>query len=392
MELHHSANEYVQPLVVALLGFPVISLLVLIPFAYRAYRRYGRLPMWRTCIFFSFLYYALVVFFLTNWPFPAVTPGFCKFFRSDTNPQLDIFFIVKYLRDTVRPLTFWNIVSSFGGFQILANVLLFLPLGVYLRYYFERSFAATVLIVCGTSFFLEMTQLTGLWHLYPCPYRLFDVDDILTNTLGGMIGYGLMVAVQRVCILPAARPGRRTYLPSVRVTRRLIAWVIDGTIVCLGALVAYVLLCSAIYATTKVLPPVRMMPLIQHSLVFGVALLDFVVIPIVWNGVTIGKYVVALELVAEDQSVPSVAQIVSNYSVLALPVTILGVIQGGCIFMGWPFVADTYIVMLQMTAVMLYVMPMFWRRYQDRPSLGRLVSRTVNVAMSRRQMREFAQL
>src|SRR5947209_5240498 len=148
MELHHSANEYVQPLVVALLGFPVISLLVLIPFAYRAYRRYGRLPMWRTCIFFSFLYYALVVFFLTNWPFPVVTPDFCKFFRSDTNPQLDIFFIVKYLRDTVRPLTFWSIVSSFGGFQILANVLLFLPLGVYLRYYFERSFAATVLIVC----------------------------------------------------------------------------------------------------------------------------------------------------------------------------------------------------------------------------------------------------
>ena len=41
------------------------------------------------------------------------------------------------------------------------------------------------------SLFFELTQLSGLYFLYPGPYRLADIDDIIQNTTGGCIGYAL---------------------------------------------------------------------------------------------------------------------------------------------------------------------------------------------------------
>ena len=39
--------------------------------------------------------------------------------------------------------------------------------------------------------FFELTQISGLYFLYPGPYRLADIDDIIQNTTGGCIGYAL---------------------------------------------------------------------------------------------------------------------------------------------------------------------------------------------------------
>ena len=33
--------------------------------------------------------------------------------------------------------------------------------------------------------------MSGLYGIYPRPYRLFDVDDLLMNTLGAVVGYGV---------------------------------------------------------------------------------------------------------------------------------------------------------------------------------------------------------
>ena len=35
---------------------------------------------------------------------------------------------------------------------------------------------------------IEVTRATGVWGVYPCAYRRFDVDDLLTNTLGAFLG------------------------------------------------------------------------------------------------------------------------------------------------------------------------------------------------------------
>lgn len=51
----------------------------------------------------------------------------------------------------------------------------------------KRRFCLLRFSVC----FFELTQLSGLYFLYPGPYRLADIDDIIQNTTGGCIGYAL---------------------------------------------------------------------------------------------------------------------------------------------------------------------------------------------------------
>ena len=69
------------------------------------------------------------------------------------------------------------------------NFIMIIPFGIYLRYYFRCGFRRTFLFSFLLSLFFELTQLTGLYFLYPRGYRLFDVDDLLNNTLGGIAGY-----------------------------------------------------------------------------------------------------------------------------------------------------------------------------------------------------------
>ena len=71
------------------------------------------------------------------------------------------------------------------------NVLMLIPFGMYLRYYFKCSFKKTLLFTALLSLLFELTQLSGLYFLYPGPYRLADIDDIIQNTTGGCIGYAL---------------------------------------------------------------------------------------------------------------------------------------------------------------------------------------------------------
>jgi glycopeptide antibiotics resistance protein len=70
---------------------------------------------------------------------------------------------------------------------MLIGALLERPLGI------RRS----VLLAFGLSLAAELSQLTGLWGLYPCSYRKFDVDDLLLNTSGGALGAGLAGALRR---------------------------------------------------------------------------------------------------------------------------------------------------------------------------------------------------
>ena len=79
--------------------------------------------------------------------------------------------------------------KSFSLWQLLFNVLLTVPFGMYMHYYFKKSFKETVLYTFLLSLFYELTQLSALYGIYPGPYRLADIEDLICNTLGGALGY-----------------------------------------------------------------------------------------------------------------------------------------------------------------------------------------------------------
>lgn len=63
------------------------------------------------------------------------------------------------------------------------NVILFLPYGLYLRLLGWRSLKTALLLFLGTSLCFEVLQFT-------CALGVGDVTDLITNTLGGALGYG----------------------------------------------------------------------------------------------------------------------------------------------------------------------------------------------------------
>lgn len=79
-------------------------------------------------------------------------------------------------------------VSNLGG-----NIILFSPLGLLVPFIFPRfrSVRQVTAIALGTSLFLELVQLlTGLGS--------FDVDDLLLNVVGGLIGVLAFKGVRRL--------------------------------------------------------------------------------------------------------------------------------------------------------------------------------------------------
>ncbi len=70
----------------------------------------------------------------------------------------------------------------------LMNFLICAIIGATLSRHVDRQWIAS-LFGLGLSLGIEMTQLTGIWGLYPCAYRQFNVDDLLMNGLGVSFGF-----------------------------------------------------------------------------------------------------------------------------------------------------------------------------------------------------------
>lgn len=108
--------------------------------------------------------------------------------------------------------------------QLVFNVALFVPFGYFLQLVMRWRWWVTAVVAAVASALIELTQGTGFWWAYPCPYRLFDTSDLLMNTLGGVLGASLAIwALRRV---PALTPSPLPPGP-VRVRRRITAVVVD---------------------------------------------------------------------------------------------------------------------------------------------------------------------
>ena len=72
--------------------------------------------------------------------------------------------------------------------QVLLNIIMTVPFGFFFKFFLNLKIRNVILITFLFSLIIELAQLTGLFFIYPGSYRLFDVDDLMTNTLGGFLG------------------------------------------------------------------------------------------------------------------------------------------------------------------------------------------------------------
>ena len=102
----------------------------------------------------------------------------------------------------VIPFNFINNILKEQSFKsiytVLFNILMTIPLGMYLKYYFNSNLKIVIILVFIISMFFELTQATGLYYIYKYPYRVFDIDDLIMNTLGGLIGFYIMYYLEKL--------------------------------------------------------------------------------------------------------------------------------------------------------------------------------------------------
>ncbi|MGI5989393.1 MAG: VanZ family protein [Lachnospiraceae bacterium] len=180
---------YLETISEAAFVFPVLALLITLPYMLIQYHRYGAVLALRTTIVYSFIFYLLASFFLTLLPLPDPStlthnaPVYLNLFHEISEWKQQTGFVFG------DSSTYQVAVKNRVLWEMIFNIALLFPFGVYLHYYFRRSFIQTVLMSFLLSLFFEVTQLTGIYHLYPYSYRTFDVDDLFFNTLGGTLGY-----------------------------------------------------------------------------------------------------------------------------------------------------------------------------------------------------------
>lgn len=214
----------------ACIFFPFAAALITLPFLIHHYRKFGSVTFLRFFLAYSFVLYLLCAYFLVILPLPD---------RAEvaklTTPKVQLIpfsFFRELSKETgfrvSEPATYFPALTSNFTLQFVFNIALLFPFGCFLRYYFRKKPLPAVIFCFCFCLFFELTQLSGLYGIYPRPYRLFDVDDLLCNTLGGMLGYYFTKLLER--ILPDRdKIDEKSYKKGERVsfTRRFLSFAVD---------------------------------------------------------------------------------------------------------------------------------------------------------------------
>ena len=213
--------------VVAVVLGSVLAVLLLIPVAAVQYRRDGRLGPGDLAVLLGAAIYGLALWSYTLLPLPPEGTFFCQV------PQLDPLASLDQIDTQGDGLV--GLLRDMAFLQVALNVLFFVPLGYYVRRVLRRGVLGAAAVGLVTAVLIETTQLTGIWGIYDCAYRLFDVDDLVTNTVGAIIGSLASALVVDKDARPRPAPARIT------LGRRLVGMVCDLLFVVLAGALAAVL-------------------------------------------------------------------------------------------------------------------------------------------------------
>lgn len=274
---------YLESIKTAFLIFPFLAFLITLPYLLVQYHKYGSVPLIRSSIVYTFILYLLTAYFLVILPLPSKE----EVLTMPTKvPQLIPFaFLGDFVTSFKETSSVVNFLKSPIVYTTLFNIVITIPFGIYLRYYFKKKVSTTIIYTFLLSLYFEITQFTGLYGLYPKAYRLFDVDDLIINTLGGVIGYLITPLV--TIFLPARDEiDRLSYKrgKTVSIYRRFLAFLID---IFIFATIIFTILTFLNFNNF-------LLPLVI------IIILYYIILPTL-TSYTLGKYIVKIKLDSKNR-------------------------------------------------------------------------------------------
>lgn len=149
-----------------------VSLVILVSFRLSyIYKNKIKIVLYKEIFLFFFAFYILC------------------FFQIVTSTDISVSYGNNFIpfKEIMRYKLFSNLFMK----NVVGNVLLFLPYGYFVgRYFSGKSKKLSIFLIALASIAIEYTQLSiG---------RVFDVDDILLNIIGGSLGYMLYLFSDRI--------------------------------------------------------------------------------------------------------------------------------------------------------------------------------------------------
>lgn len=307
-------SVYLIPLQSALLLFPFLAAMITLPYIIMQYRKYGSILPIRVLIVYSFIFYLLCAYFLVVLPLPPIEEV-----ASYTKPIMQLIPFASLKEFTMNSSLIWNDPATYltalnepSLYLIVFNILLTVPFGIYLRYYFQCSWKKTLLLTFLLTLSFECLQLSALFGYYPRPYRLFDVDDLITNTLGGMLGYAITPVFAHF-LVSRNRMDEKAYDRgrSVSPLRRVLAFFFDNLIVLLTTAIITALILF-LHDEFLLISPANRICFIYLAVVF----VYLFILPILMHGKTPGKAAVKIKLVTMDGHTPHWYQYLLHFMIL----------------------------------------------------------------------------
>lgn len=196
----------------------IISALAFVPLLIWQYRRYGRPApgrmVWTAIVFV----YVTALIAYTLFPMPDMSGDYCATHPASVVLDPRVYFIE--MAENLAGMGLKEILLSWDVLQMMFNVALFIPLGVIFSDFLVIKERFGIPLGLASSLLVELTQYTANWGLADCPYRVADVNDLITNTTGTVIGYLVALMIPRFVARPEyLRKRRHRAAPVTRMRR-----------------------------------------------------------------------------------------------------------------------------------------------------------------------------
>lgn len=187
-------NTLIDSILLGVSNFPLFAVIATLPIFAIVLIRYKTINFVRIGLNYAMILYFLCLIALVFFPLPSAEQAACL---STHDIQIIPFkFVFDIINESpfklLNPATYIPALLNKAVLQVLFNIIMLIPFGMFLRYYCQYNARKIIILSFLLSFFIELTQLTGMYGIYNGSYRLCDVDDLITNTLGGYLGYSLI--------------------------------------------------------------------------------------------------------------------------------------------------------------------------------------------------------
>ena len=186
--------KYLDTIQLSVLWFPLVFVVMLPLVWWSEHRRFGELHEYRAATKYAFAFALFTAALLTTLPLPEDSAAFCARREASDSLRFVPFAAIAgaFEEATWRGFGPAALLKNGALWQVVLNFLMLMPVGFFLRALWGMKLWEALLGGFAVSLFFELSQLTGVWGLADCPYRLFDFDDLWLNALGAGAGWGLM--------------------------------------------------------------------------------------------------------------------------------------------------------------------------------------------------------